>query len=121
MRGNTGRDLQDPDFDDGPPRPLPSLHHRRRPASVPAVDHRFALSKPAFLSAGILHRSPVPGSSPIFGCSVFRSGPVPGEGPDGPTPNTLVDPSCNCSFHAGDLRYVNAIQLRQLRQHLLAL
>src|SRR5271167_667833 len=62
------------------------------------VDHRFALSRPALLSAPP-KKSFSSVSSPIFACSDFKStaavaGPVPAKGP-----NTPAAPSSSCAFH----------------------
>src|ERR1700733_7045653 len=67
--------------------------------SVPAVDHRFALSKPALPSAAD-KKSFSSVSSPIFACSVFRSTPPLGDGSAEPEPNTPAAPSNNCAFPA---------------------
>src|SRR5208283_393569 len=65
---------------------------------VLTVDHRFALSKPALLSAPP-KKSFSSVSSPIFACSDFRSiagvaGPLPAA-----DPNTPAAPSSSCAFH----------------------
>src|SRR5277367_1187585 len=66
---------------------------------VSAVDHRFALGKPALPSAAD-KKSFSSVSSPIFACSVFRSTPPLGDGSAEPEPNTPAAPSNNCAFHA---------------------
>src|ERR1019366_5319709 len=65
---------------------------------VVTVDHRFALSKPALLSAPP-KKSFSSVSSPIFAWSDFRSiaggaGPLPAADPDTP-----AAPSSSCAFH----------------------
>src|ERR1700730_2342742 len=65
---------------------------------VLTVDHRFALSKPALLSAPP-KKSFSSVSSPIFACSDFRSiagvaGPLKST-----APNTPAAPSSSCAFH----------------------
>src|SRR3954454_2034303 len=62
------------------------------------VDHRFALSRPALLSAPD-KKSFSSVSSPIFACSSFRStgGTASVAGPD---PKTPAAPSCSCAFQA---------------------
>src|ERR1700684_27933 len=64
---------------------------------VVTVDHRFALSKPALLSAPP-KKSFSSVSSPIFACSDFRStagaSPLPAA-----DPNTPAAPSSSCAFH----------------------
>src|SRR4051812_34160676 len=66
---------------------------------VRAVDHRFALSRPALLSAPD-KKSLVSVSSPIFACSVFTS-TAGVDGSDlGSDPNTPAAPSRSCAFQA---------------------
>src|ERR1700730_4138966 len=65
---------------------------------VVTVDHLFALSKPALLSAPP-KKSFSSVSSPIFACSDFRStagaaSPLPAA-----DPYTPAAPSCSCPFH----------------------
>src|SRR5271167_668491 len=62
-----------------------------------AVDHRFALSRPALLSAPD-KKSFSSVSSPILACKTFRStgGAVSAAWP----PNTPAAPSSNCVFQA---------------------
>src|SRR4249919_2180836 len=64
---------------------------------VRPVDHRFALSRPALLSAPS-KKSFSSVSSPILACSDFTSmagsaAPLP------PGPNTSAAPSSSCAFH----------------------
>src|SRR6202020_148707 len=65
--------------------------------NVRSVDHRFALSKPALLSAPS-KKSFSSASSPIFACSAFKS---TGAGPAStlPGPKTPAAPSRSCPFH----------------------
>src|SRR5271156_4806761 len=63
------------------------------------VDHRFALSNPALVSAPS-KKSFSSASSPIFACSDFTSiagcaAPLPP-----PAPNTSAAPPSSCAFHA---------------------
>src|SRR3979490_2046810 len=65
---------------------------------VLAVDHRFALSKPALVSAPS-KKSFSSVSSPIFACSDFTStagcaAPLPPSGP-----KTSAAPPSSCAFH----------------------
>src|SRR3954471_9453096 len=61
-----------------------------------AVDHRFALSRPALLSAPD-KKSLVSVSSPILACSVFTSMEFAAS-PFGSVPNTPAAPSRSCAF-----------------------
>jgi hypothetical protein len=78
---------------------------------VLTVDHRFALSKPALLSA--LPKKSFPSlSSPILAWSDLRSiagvaGPLPEA-----DPNTPAAPSSSCALQLGDLIGMNVKLLR---------
>src|SRR3954463_9111497 len=64
---------------------------------VLAVDHRFALSRPALPSAPD-KKSLVSVNSPIFACSVFTS--TAGAAGCGSEPNPPAAPSRSCAFQA---------------------
>src|SRR5713226_2103332 len=76
------------------------LQERRLPGQrklVLTVDHRFALSMPALLSAPD-KKSFSSASSPILACSVFKSTAGVASAPAAPEPNTAAAPSSNCAF-----------------------
>src|SRR4051812_517869 len=64
-----------------------------------AVDHRFALSRPALLSAPD-KKSLVSVSSPILACNVFTSTAGVAGSDLGSDPNTPAAPSRSCAFQA---------------------
>src|ERR1700761_3248522 len=64
---------------------------------VASVNHRFALSNPALLSAPD-KKSFCNVNSPISACSSFKS--TPASAVSRPPPKTDVAPSSNCVFHA---------------------
>src|SRR5271157_2451949 len=64
-----------------------------------AVDHRFALSRPALLSAPA-KKSFSSVSSPILACRTFRSTAGVASIPETPEPKTPAAPSNNCAFQA---------------------
>jgi hypothetical protein len=76
------------------------LQERRLPGQrklVLTVDHRFALSMPALLSAPD-KKSFSSASLPILACSVFKSTAGLASAPAAPEPNTAAAPSSNCAF-----------------------
>ena len=76
------------------------LQDRRLPGQrklVLAVDHRFALSMPALLSAPA-KKSFSSASSPILACSVFKSTAGVASALAAPEPNTPAAPSRSCAF-----------------------
>ena len=82
---------------------------------VRALDHRFALSKPALPSAPS-KKSFSSVSSPILACSDFTSmagcaAPLP------PGPNTSAAPSSSCAFHGGCLTEKIAGKNRRTLSH----
>src|SRR5215207_11375479 len=84
-RGNRSRQIVDAAAAD--PERLSLLGERQR---VRVVDHRFALSRPALLSAPD-KKSLVSVSSPILACNVFTS--TAGAADGGSEPNTPAAPS----------------------------
>jgi len=66
---------------------------------VVAVDHRFALNKPALPSAPD-KKSFSSVNSPIFACSIFTSTAVAASLAAELDPNTSAAPSSRCAFHA---------------------
>src|SRR5271156_1423653 len=66
---------------------------------VLTVDHRFALSRPALLSAPS-KKSFSSASSPIFACSDFTSTPGWAAALPPPGPKTSAAPPSSCAFHA---------------------
>src|SRR2546427_8301398 len=87
---------------------------------VLTVDHRFALSNPALLSAPS-KKSFSNVSSPIFACSDFTStagciAPLPLPGP-----KTSAAPPSSCAFHDVNLIGVDVELFRQLSQRSIAL
>src|SRR5271166_2901015 len=71
---------------------------RQRQLMVP-VDHRFALSRPALLSAPA-KKSFSSVSSPILACNTRKSTPGAASVAATPGPNNPAAPSSNCAFHA---------------------
>src|SRR5262245_2216591 len=65
---------------------------------VLTVDHRFALSNPALVSAPS-KKSSSTFSSPILACSDFTSTARSAVPPPLPGPNTSVAPPSSCAFH----------------------
>jgi hypothetical protein len=71
---------------------LEELYLPRQRQSVAAINHLFALNRPALLSAPD-KKSFSSASSPIFACSVFKSTEAAPEPSGGPDPNTPAAPS----------------------------
>src|SRR5271157_498380 len=76
---------------------LQNLRLTRQRQVVRSVDHRFALSMPALVSAPA-KKSFSSVSSPILACSVFTSTAGAASGDDPPGPNTPAAPSRSCAF-----------------------
>ena len=105
---------------DAAPAELQDLRLPRQRQLVRAVDHRFALSMPALLSAPA-KKSFSSASSPILACSAFKSTAGAAAGLAAPEPNTAGRALEQLALPVRDLVGVHIEQLRQLRQRLLAL
>ena len=92
----------------------------RQLQSVAAVDHRFALSRPALLSAPD-KKSFSSVSPPILACRTLRSTAAAAGLPAGPEPNTSGGTLRELGLPGRDLVRMHVILLRQLGQRLLAL
>ena len=104
-------------WSDGSARQLQELALPDNWPCMGSVDHRFALSHPALVSAPA-KKSCSGVSCPIVAWSILRSGSAALA--RGVPPNTAAADAVNCCFHSESVR-VHLKVLRQLRQCLVAL